>query len=145
MLEEIKSWKPLDKMESITEEELIHRVIVAHSVRMPHYELTLIPYVGVQGEKVEYSSKELIALCPVTFLPDIYEVSFTYIPRKVVPELKSLKLYLTDYLTLPISHEHLASRLYLDFLTQVVPVKLKVLLKVNIRGGITTTIEIGEI
>lgn len=145
MLEEIKSWKPLDKMESITEEELTHRVIVAHSVKMPNYTLTPIPYVGVQGEKVEYSSKELIALCPVTLLPDVYEVSFIYIPRQVIPELKSLKLYLTDYLTLPISHEHLASRLYLDFLTQVMPVKLKVLLKVNIRGGITTTIEIGEI
>lgn len=142
-LEDIKKWIPLAKMESAGEEEYQKRIRGAMEVELPHENLVLIPYIG-KPEVVEYATDELIGLCPVTFLPDIYTVKIRFIPDKHVPELKSLKYYFLDYAQLPISHEHLASRIYDQFKGQVRPKELRVILEVAIRGGIKTTVDIGS-
>jgi 7-cyano-7-deazaguanine reductase len=141
-LQDIANWVPLAQMESASDKVYLERIQGAMEVDLPHQDLVLIPYIG-RPELVEYSSDELIALCPVTFLPDIYKVRIRYVPGKVIPELKSLKYHFLDYAKLPISHEHLASRIYAQFKEQVQPVALHVILDVAVRGGIKTTVSIG--
>jgi 7-cyano-7-deazaguanine reductase len=143
LLEEIKSWEPLNKMEDATEDIYLERIQKSYKVKLPNYSLVRIQYIG-RKEVIEYKTEELIALCPITFLPDIYKLSIKFIPDIFLPELKSLKFYFMDYRELPISHEHLASKIYVEFLEQIKPKKLYLYLETNIRGGITTNIEMGE-
>jgi 7-cyano-7-deazaguanine reductase len=143
-MEEIGKWMPLSKMESATEQVYIERVSKSMDVKMKNYKLVLIPYMGERNEEVEHYYPELVALCPVTFLPDLNQVYIRYIPDKHIPELKSLKYYLMDYIKLPISHEHLASKILQQIREQVLPKKIAVLLKVNVRGGIYTQCWAGD-
>ena len=142
-LDEIKKWVPLAQMESATEEEFRMRIKAAMEVELPHEKLTLIPYLGEVDEVVEYASEELIGLCPVTFLPDLYKIRIRFVPDEYIPELKTVKQYFTDYFQLPISHEHLAARIHQQFGDQVQPKRLHVSLDVAVRGGIKTTVEVG--
>ena len=142
--EEMKSWVPICKMENADDVLYQDRIKKAYECILPNNDLVLIPYVGLE-EIVEYDYPELIALCPVTFLPDIYKVKIRFIPNKHVPELKSLKYYYMDYLKVPISHEHLASKIYNDFKKQINPKKIYLELFTNVRGGLITNIEIGNI
>jgi len=140
---DIKSWLPLAQMESADEAEFRRRIEGAMEVVLPHEKLVLIPYIGGR-EVIEYKTDELIGKCPVTFLPDLYVLVIRFIPREKIPELKSLKYYLLDYADLPISHEHLAWRIYNQFRNQVDPEMLQVVLEVAVRGGIKTTIKVGD-
>ena len=141
--EEIKNWKPLAQMDSASSELYQERITKAYECILPHEELVKIPYVG-KKEIVEYVYPELIAMCPVTFFPDIYNIKIRFIPKETVPELKSLKFYFMDYYYIPISHEHLASKIYRDFEEQVSPEELYIYLETNVRGGLITNIEIGN-
>jgi len=141
--EEIKTWKPLSQMNDADEALYRERITKAYECILPHQELVRIPYVGKQ-EIVEYLYPELIAQCPVTFFPDIYNIKIRFVPNEIVPELKSLKFYFMDYYHLPISHEHIASKIYRDFNEQVKPRGLYIYLETNVRGGLITNIEIGD-
>lgn len=144
LYEEITTqWKPLSKMENASEEVYLDRITKAYNVELPHSKLTLVPYVGSK-EIVEYRYSELVGLCPVTFLPDLYDLIIRFVPSKYIPELKSLKFYYMDFLKIPISHEHLANKIYNEFKNQINPEKIYLYMKTNIRGGIETNIEIGE-
>ena len=142
--DEIKKWKALDKMDNATEEVYAERIFGAYNVVLPHGKLVLIPYIG-EKEKVLYEYPELVALCPVTFLLDVYTIKITMIPGNYIPELKSLKFHFLDYKDLPISHEHLASRVYRDIYSQVNPEKMHIELIANVRGGILSTVNIGKL
>ena len=113
----------------------------SYSKKMPT--ISVIPYVGVK-EQVNYEYNELTALCPVTELPDYYTIKISFIPDKLLPELKSLKMYFIAYRNMHFSHEHLASKIYEDLDNTFDPEKLFLKLKVNIRGGIETIIKIGD-
>jgi len=144
LYEEITTqWTPLAKMESASPEVYRERIEKAYNVVLPHSNLFPVPYIGTE-EKVEYISKEIVALCPVTFLADLYELTIRFIPGEWVPELKSLKYYLMDYIKIPISHEHLANKIYNEFYKQMKPKKMYLYLKTAVRGGIETNIEVGE-
>lgn len=140
---EMKTWKPLSKMDDASPEMYKERITKAYECDLPHKKFVLIPYVG-EEEIVEYDYPELVGLCPVTFYPDIYRVTIRFVPDKVVPELKSLKFYYMDYTTVPISHEHLASKIYNEFIEQVNPKKCCLKLYTNVRGGLTTNVGIGD-
>ena len=84
LYEEITTqWIPLAKMESASEEVYRERIEKAYSVVLPHQILTKVPYVGTE-EIVSYQYDELIGLCPVTFLPDLYKLTLRFIPDKYV-------------------------------------------------------------
>lgn len=146
-IEEIRRWEPLSKMEHADEKLYKERVTGAYEVVLPHKKLTLIPYVGELPSKtiIEYTSEEVIGLCPVTFLPDIYKITLRYVPKDYVPELKSLKMYFMDFISLPISHEHIASKIFNEVEKQIRPQKIYLECKVNVRGGIYTTVELGDL
>jgi len=137
-MEEISKWEPLAKMESADEKTYEYRIKSAMDVKMQHYKLTPIQFHGEKDEVVEHFYPELVGLCPVTFLPDVYQVHIRYIPDKYIPELKTLKYYLMDYIKLPISHEHVAAKILKQVREQINPKKIAVLLKTNVRGGIYT-------
>ena len=47
--------------------------------------------------RVEMTSDELVAVCPITGQPDMYVVTIEYAPRGLCLESKSVKLYLMQY------------------------------------------------
>jgi len=145
-LETIRQWQPLSTMEGATEDVYRERIEAAYACDLPHQKLTPIPYVGNPEAIVHHNYEhELVALCPVTFLPDVYGLFISYNPGEYIPELKSLKLYLMDFIALPISHEHLLSKIYETFVAQIKPKSCKMKLVTNIRGGIETIVELGSV
>jgi 7-cyano-7-deazaguanine reductase len=57
--------------------------------------LETFPNPGVS--RVEMTSDELAAICPVTGQPDLYVAVIDYAPQRLCLESKSLKLYLARY------------------------------------------------
>ncbi len=135
-------WKYTDKIGKMSDEELKKRIKEVMSLDT-YKKIRPIPYVG-SDEKVVYETSEFVARCPETGIIDFYKLRIEYIPDKKLPELKSFKYYLMQFEEIPISHEHLASKVYDDFQKVVQPKRLYVYLEVNIRGGIKTYIERGE-
>ena len=134
-------WKFTKKIEDMSPKETRERIRKGYEYPMP--KLFIMPYLGGK-EKVSYITKDFVARCPATGIADVYELDISFTPTKYIPELKSLKLYLNAYQDLPISHEHVASKIYNDFKTQVKPKEVKLKLKAAIRGGIETIVELGK-
>ena len=89
----------------------------------------------------EHIFPELTALCPTTTLPDFYTIRTVYEPYEKLVELKSFKLYLLKYRNTKIYHEELANEILEDFVKIVNPNWIFIELKVNVRGGIFTTVK----
>jgi len=88
----------------------------------------------------EHVFPELTAMCPVTRLPDFYTITLTYEPDRRLIELKSLKLYFGGFRNTEILHEEIANRILDDFVAAVQPRWVTIDTKVNVRGGISTTV-----
>lgn len=104
--------------------------------------LQVMPY-EYQGRKIEVNieTEEFTCLCPWSGLPDFAYVTITYIPDKVVIELKSLKFYLQSYRMVGIVHESAVNRILEDLVNAAKPKSMFVEMVFNIRGGITTTVK----
>ena len=89
---------------------------------------------------VSFETSELTALCPFTKHPDFYTLIITYKPDKLLVELKSLKLYIEKFRDLRTTHETILNVIFEDFKSILLPKYLRIELKVNIRGGIKTTL-----
>jgi len=87
-----------------------------------------VPYEGNKNASIVYETKELIALCPKTGLPDIYTLKITYTPNAFIPELYSLKKYLSEYIHIKIFIETLASDIFNDFKTIIKPIDISLIL-----------------
>lgn len=88
----------------------------------------------------EHVFPELTALCPTTALPDFYTITILYEPNEKLVELKSLKFYFSEYRNAKVYHEELANDILADFVKIVDPNWVFIELKVNVRGGISSTI-----
>lgn len=94
---------------------------------------------------------ELTAVCPVTRLPDFYNIKIEYEPDKRLVELKSFKLYLNKFRDKEILHEEITNEILNKLIKSIEPRWAKIEVKVNVRGGIYTTItrqwskELGDI
>lgn len=104
-------------------------------------------YVGLETfanpgvARVELTSDELVAVCPITGQPDIYTVTIDYAPRDLCLESKSLKLYLMQYRNEGVFCEALAVKIR-DDVAEALALDadaVHVLLKQKARGGITIT------
>ncbi len=136
-------WDFTAKIEEMSEADVRERVEASMAYEIPEKIMT-IPYVAGVEETVEYRYPELSARCPMTGLRDLYAVTIRFKPEKRLPELKSLKMYFSGYDELPISHEHLAAKVYREFEAAVEPAELHLRLDVAVRGGIKTTVELGQ-
>lgn len=102
------------------------------------------------GGMANYATNELTAVCPMTGLPDFYQVTIRYNTSGGVIELKTLKEYLAAYRNLPILHEQLANKIHRDLSAVLVngivgaveKLKLEVILVANVRGGISATVAV---
>lgn len=84
---------------------------------------------------------ELTALCQFTKLPDFYTIDLRYEPDEKLVELKSLKLYFVAYRNVKILHEEIINKILSDFIKAVEPKWVEIEVKVNVRGGIYTSIK----
>ena len=123
-----------NKIEKMNEAEIKRQEERVKKLQMP--KIRVIDFLYKKGGEVSYEYPELIALCPMTGIPDFYTVRIIYIPGKKIPELKSLRFHFLAYKDIPVFHEHLANKIFEDFWKTVRPKKLKVELKVAVRGGI---------
>jgi 7-cyano-7-deazaguanine reductase len=89
---------------------------------------------------IEFETHELTALCPFSGHPDFYTIKIQYKPDKFVVELKSVKLYIEKFRNLKTTHETLLNIIFEDFKSLLSPRYLFAELKVNVRGGIKTTV-----
>jgi len=105
--------------------------------------IRVLEYMGGE-ERVCYETSELIALCPMTGVPDFYRLKIEYVPDSLLPELKSLRKYLLAFKEVPALHEHLAQRIYRDFREAVKPKWLRITLEVAPRGGIITRVVVED-
>lgn len=139
----MKQWEYKPKIEDMTDEELRQRIKEVMEYEIPK-KIRPMPYLGKEDEVVEYMYEELIARCPMTGIHDLYRVTIRFIPEKKIPELKSLKFYFWEYQQLPISHEHLAAKIFRDFIKAIEPRKIWLKLEVAGRGEIFTTVRLGD-
>ena len=91
--------------------------------------------------RVEMTSDELTAVCPITGQPDLYVATIEYRPRSLCLESKSLKLYLAGYRNEGAFCEALTVRIR-DDVAEALELDrgdVKVTLRQKARGGITIT------
>jgi 7-cyano-7-deazaguanine reductase len=89
--------------------------------------------------RVEMTSDELTAVCPITGQPDLYVVTIEYAARRLCLESKSLKLYLAGYRSEGAFCEALAVRIR-DDVAEALDLErsdVNVTLRQKARGGIT--------
>ncbi len=91
--------------------------------------------------RVEMTSDELVAICPVTGQPDFYVATIEYEPDRHCLESKSLKLYLMQFRNKGAFCESLAVEIRDDIAAalEVGAHEVRVTLMQKARGGITIT------
>ena len=102
-------------------------------------------YVGLETfenpgvTRVEMTSDELSAVCPITGQPDMYVATIEYKPDALCLESKSLKLYLASYRNEGAFCEALAVKIRDDVgaVLELPSEKVHVTLRQKARGGIT--------
>ena len=101
--------------------------------------LETFPNPGVS--RVEMTSDELTAVCPITGQPDLYTATIEYEPAEKCLESKSLKLYLMSYRDQGHFCEALAVKIRDDVAEalDLSPERVRVALVQKARGGITIT------
>jgi 7-cyano-7-deazaguanine reductase len=112
-------------------------VALGHAGSDAYAGLETFPNPGVS--RVEMTSDELTAVCPITGQPDFYNATIEYWPEGLCIESKSLKLYLARFRNEGAFCEALAVRIRDDVAeTLGIPAdKARVTLRQKARGGIT--------
>jgi 7-cyano-7-deazaguanine reductase len=89
--------------------------------------------------RVEMTSDELVAVCPITSQPDMYVATIEYEPDRLCLESKSLKLYLASFRNEGAFCEALAVRIRDDVAAALGlgAERVTVTLEQKARGGIT--------
>jgi 7-cyano-7-deazaguanine reductase len=112
-------------------------VALGHAGSDAYVGLESFPNPGV--ERVELTSDELTAFCPITHQPDFYTVTIAFEPVELCLESKSLKIYLSRFHDQGIFCEELAVRIRDDVAEalQLEQARVHVTLRQKARGGIT--------
>jgi len=103
--------------------------------------LETIPYeyVGKRTEVV-IPTNEFTSVCPWSGLPDFADIKITFIPNKLLIEMKSLKYYLTSYRNVGIYQEHATNRILKELVAVCDPLYMKIEADWNARGGLGTKV-----
>ena len=114
-------------------------VALGHAGSEHYVGLETFPNPGVA--RVEMTSDELAAICPITGQPDIYVATIDYAPDALCLESKSLKLYLATFRDEGRFCEALAVTIRDDVATalDLPAARVQVTLRQKSRGGITIT------
>lgn len=102
--------------------------------------LEAIPFkAGLGKTTVTLGTEEFTSLCPVTGQPDFGEIIIEYIPRVLLVETKSLKLYLFSFRNVGVFQEVLVNRILDDLFRLLKPRYMRVTGRFKSRGGIAIT------
>jgi 7-cyano-7-deazaguanine reductase len=114
-------------------------VALGHAGSEAYAGLESFPNPGV--ERVELTSDELTAVCPITAQPDFYTATIAYRPDRLCLESKSLKLYLARFHDQGVFCEALAVQIRDEVAEalELEPARVEVTLRQKARGGITIT------
>ena len=63
-----------------------------------------------------------------------------FLDQEIIVELKSVKLYFSQFRDIGITHEELLNTIFEDFNSKISPKYMRMELYVNIRGGIEVTV-----
>ena len=97
-------------------------------------------------EYIKITSKEFIAVCPFSGLPDVARLKIEYYPEGgLAIELKSLKYYLVSFKNVGIYQEEVTNRIFKDLKKILKTKKIRITTKYNVRGGLYTTCKVGNI
>lgn len=91
---------------------------------------------------VEHIAPEFTSVCPKTGHPDFATIVLSYIPDKLCVELKSYKYYLHSFRNDGIFFESVTNKILDDLVQVTEPRWMKVTAEFNIRGGISSVIEV---
>ncbi|GAB6283610.1 MAG: preQ(1) synthase [Ignavibacterium sp.] len=91
---------------------------------------------------VIHIAPEFTSVCPKTGQPDFGTITLEYIPDKLCVELKSLKLYYQSFRNDGIFYEHVTNTIANDLIEVCKPRYLKLTAQFNVRGGISSVIEV---
>ena len=89
---------------------------------------------------IRHECPEYTALCPVTGQPDFGTFIVLYVPDRRCVELKSLKLYVWSFRNQGHFFEQVTNQVLDDLVAALDPLKLTVIGKFNVRGGITSQV-----
>ena len=92
--------------------------------------------------KIIHEAPEFTSLCPKTGQPDFATIILEYIPDQLCIELKSYKIYLNSYRSDGIFYESVTNKILNDLVEVCRPRYLKLTALFNIRGGISSRIEV---
>ena len=114
-------------------------VALGHAGSDAYVGLETFPNPGVV--RVEMTSDELTAFCPITHQPDFYVVTIAFEPAALCLESKSLKLYLSRFRDQGAFCEALAVQIRDDVAAalELDEAHVPVTLRQKARGGITIT------
>jgi 7-cyano-7-deazaguanine reductase len=117
-------------------------VALGHAGSAHYAGIETFPSPGVA--RVQLTSDELVAVCPITGQADFYTAVIEYWPGPLCIESKSLKLYLGTYRNEGVFCETLAVTIRDDVARalELPPDKVRVALTQKARGGITITAEV---
>ncbi|MDQ1333473.1 MAG: 7-cyano-7-deazaguanine reductase [Thermodesulfobacteriota bacterium] len=89
---------------------------------------------------IKTETRELIAACPFSGLPDVGRLIIEYYPEggKCI-EFKSLKYYVVSFRNVGLFQEGVTKRIYTDLKKTLATNRLKVTTIYNTRGGFDTT------
>jgi 7-cyano-7-deazaguanine reductase len=112
-------------------------VALGHAGSEHYAGLETFPNPGVS--RVQLTSDELVAVCPITSQPDFYTAAIEFRPGPLCLESKSLKLYLAQYRNEGVFCEALAVKIRDDVAAalELPPEAVSVTLTQKARGGIT--------
>jgi len=98
------------------------------------------------NQYIRTETKELIASCPFSGLPDVGCLIIEYYPEggKCI-ELKSLKYYVVSFRNVGLFQEGVTKRIYTDLKEKLSTDRLKVTTIYNTRGGFDTTCSEGAV
>ena len=116
-------------------------VALGHAGSEHYAGIETFPNPGVS--RVEMTSDELAAICPVTGQPDLYVAMIEYQPKELCVESKSLKLYLMTFRNEGHFCEALAVKIRDDVADALglTATDVTVTLRQKARGGITIVAE----
>jgi 7-cyano-7-deazaguanine reductase len=89
---------------------------------------------------IELTYPEFTCKCPRTGYPDFATIALTYIPDRLICELKSFKLYLNRYRDSYIFHEAVTNQILDDFVASIRPRQAEVVADWNPRGNLHTIV-----
>jgi|TARA_B100001057_G_scaffold389497_1_gene397264 7-cyano-7-deazaguanine reductase len=99
-----------------------------------------------KDEYIKIVSKEFIAVCPFSGLPDVARIKIEYYPEGgLAIELKSLKYYLVSFKNVGIYQEEVTNKIFEDLKKILKTKKIKITTKYNVRGGLYTTCKVGNV